>query len=192
MSGCSGPFTLRQSASTSSRSLSASSRRPALVVGNRQVVHRPERVGVFRADHLAAERQHLLPQLERLVPAAGVVVGNRQVVHRLERVGVFRADHLAAERQHLLPELERLSLAAGCRSRNRQIVHRTERVGVFRAGGGQIVIASLFLQRDGLAVEAQRVVGASRGWPGVWPGARAGWPIRSPASSPRRREFRRR
>ena len=50
---------------------------------------------MFRAEHLAAERQHLFPQLERLVLAASVIVGNRQVAHRQERVGMFRAEHLA-------------------------------------------------------------------------------------------------
>ena len=72
--------------------------------------------------------------------------------------------HFAVEREHLLPQLERLVPAAGRVVGNCQVVHRGERVGVFRAVGGQIVISNLLLQRDGLAVKTQRVIGrAERG-----------------------------
>jgi hypothetical protein len=71
-------------------------------VGIHQVLDRRECVGVFRAVHLAPERQRFLAQLESLVPPAGGGIVKRQVLHRRECVGVLLAEYLAAERQHFL------------------------------------------------------------------------------------------
>ena len=110
-------------------------------------------MGVPRAEHLAGKRQHLLAQLERLVPASGAEVGIRQADYRPERVGVLRAEHLAGKRQHLLLQLERLVPAAGDGVGKRQVLHRLERVGMLWA-------EHLAAQRQHLLAQLERLVPA--------------------------------
>ena len=130
-------------------------------VGKRQVAHRLERVRVLRAVHLAAERQHFLPQLQGLVPAAARVVGIRQVVHHRKRVRVFRAENLAANRHPFLAQLERLSPTAGGEIGNRKVQHGRQGVGVLHAPFLKVVIIGRFFQRDGLLDKPQMIIGIS-------------------------------
>ena len=68
-----------------------------------------ERVGMARAEHLAAELQRLAVKRFGLAIPALALIQPGQVVHAGERVGMARAEHLAAELQRL--GIERLGLA---------------------------------------------------------------------------------
>ena len=80
----------------------------------------------------------------------------------MKRRGVFRAVHSASDWQDLFKQFERFVPTTDSPVRVRQVMHRRERLGVLRAKGGEVVVPCLFLQRDGLAREAEAVVGPAQ------------------------------